>query len=219
MRSIGSWMCKAVCTGPAPSIARGLEHLGADVVERAVHDDDPAAGAGPERDDREDRPAGCPARPSARSSRSRRRCSTNGDRADRRVEHEQPQHDARGPGERARDVVDEPDARAEPAHAGSACTISASSTTKTSRLTSQNDQEQRDVPDGRARSGSRRRPWRSCRRRRSAPSLVKDEHEGVERGQHAEREQEQGVAADEDVAHPRLRARDGLAAGHPPPTL
>ena len=54
LRSIGSWMRRAVCTAPAPSMRRGLDDLVGDAVERAVHDDDPAAGAGPERDDGEE---------------------------------------------------------------------------------------------------------------------------------------------------------------------
>ena len=47
-------MCHAVRTGVGAVDSGGLDDFGADVVEGAVHDDDPPAGAGPEGDDRED---------------------------------------------------------------------------------------------------------------------------------------------------------------------
>ena len=96
--------------------ARSLHDLVADVVQRAIHDHDPATGTGPEGDDREDD--------------VKRVClhdldealfaeafENEGDRADGGVKHEQPQHDARGARESAGDVEQESGRRGEPANA------------------------------------------------------------------------------------------------------
>jgi hypothetical protein len=93
--------------------AGGLHDIVGDRVQRTVEHEDPAAGSGPERDDREhdgqmagrDDVGEVPVAGPAQDQR---------DGAHRRVQQEQPQQHAGRAGQRARNVVGEPDERPRP---------------------------------------------------------------------------------------------------------
>src|SRR5690606_16736621 len=129
---------------------RGLHDDAGDVVARAVEHDDPAARTGPEGDDRED-DWEVARRDGLRGGLVAQRVQHPGDGADGRVEHEEPEHDARGPGEGAGHVVDEPQAGAHAAP-GEPVDEQRQDDDEEDQPDQPEQHEQRDVLDGGAQS-------------------------------------------------------------------
>ena len=91
----------------------GFDQLVGNVVERAVHHDDPSAGAGPEGHDREDH-GEVARRDRVVELRVAEPVQDERERASGRVEHEQPDDHARRAGESPGDVEEEAEHRANP---------------------------------------------------------------------------------------------------------
>ncbi len=195
-----------------------LHHVAADVVERAVHDDDPAAGAGPEGDDGEDDRQPVDLHRLDERVRGRGHGAGTETGLTRRVEHEQPQHDARGAGEGAGDVVEEAHAGRQPARADGV----------------DDDGEQHDQHD-QARQPDQQVQADMLDRRPEAvvledlgevgeadecAALGEGEIDRIGRRQHAEHQEKERVEADEGDTGPGLGAFDAPAlpeAGCRPP--
>ena len=94
--------------------AGGLLEVGRDRVERAVHDHDPAAGAGPERDHREDVGQVPGSDRLGEDVRPEQIVQQERAGADGRIEHEEPDDDRGRAGQGARDVEEEAEARRDP---------------------------------------------------------------------------------------------------------
>ena len=217
MRISGSFRRSAIADRPGAVDAGGLLELGRDRVQRAVHDDDPAAGAGPERDHREDVGQVSGGDRLGEDVRPEHVVQQERAGADGRVEHEEPDQDGRRAGQRARDVEEEAVGRRDPARAA----------VQEEREADDEDDEQaepdarvdEDVLERRAEAVVVVRPHEVVEADPAAVDVGEGEVERVDRRRDAEEDQERQVRQDERQAAeaagatlargPRVPARSG----------
>jgi len=169
------------------------------VVESPIHDDDPAAGAGPEGDDRQhDRqPVGLHDLDERAEPDS---VQNEGHGAHRGIEHEEPEHDAGRPRQRAGDVVDEAHAGRQPPNADGVHD-NGEQHHQHDEAGEPDDQVEADVFDGRQEAKILEHLGKVVEARKGA-ALGECKVDGIERRQHAEAQQEHSVEAGERNSNP-----------------